>query len=259
MKKLVILIYMVIFEGILISPSVAEIRYEGSSTIAKFMREAVAIYKESNFKIIIDTESAGGETSVIEGRADIGGVAREVSQSVLDQGVKATLIGRDGIAVITNKSNSINNLTMAQVKMIFTGKIKNWSDVGEPNLPIDVFYMDPISATHLVFKNVVLDGENYAGKIISPDRRIIGWVRRQEHKGAIAHISFSFLDSENPKIKRIRVNDEIPSIENPKYPITRPLYLVTKGPPEGEVKKFIDWVLSPTGQAILKKRFLGVK
>ncbi|MCH7696056.1 MAG: phosphate ABC transporter substrate-binding protein [Proteobacteria bacterium] len=259
MKKLVIFIFMMIFEGVFISPCIAEIRYEGSSTIAKFMYEAITVYKESNFKIITDTESEGGETSVVEGRADIGGVAREVSQSVLDQGVKATLIGRDGIAIITNISNSINNLTMAQVKKIFTGKIKNWSEVDEPNLPIDVFYMAPISATHLVFKNVVLDGENYAGKVISPDRRIIGWVRREEHKGSIAHISFSFLDSVKPKIKRIRINNENPSLENINYPITRPLYLVTKGQPEGEVKKFIDWVLSPTGQAILKKRFLGVK
>lgn len=259
MKKLVILIFMIAIEGFFISPCVAEIRYEGSSTVAKFMYEAITVYKESNIKITTDSESDGGEASVVEGRADIGGVAREVSQRVLDQGVKATLIGRDGIAVITNKSNGVNNLTMTQVKEIFTGKIKNWSEVGEPSLPIDVFYMAPHSATHQVFKNVVLNGNKYAGKAINPDRRIIGWVRREEHKGAIAHISFSFLNSEQPKIKRIWINNQKPSIENKDYPITRPLYLVTKGQPKGEVKKFIDWVLSPAGQEIVKKRFLGVE
>jgi len=82
--------------------------------------------------------------------------------------VKATLIGRDGIAVITNISNGVNNLTMVQVKEIFTGKIKNWSEIGEPNLPIDVFYMAPHSATHQVFKNVVLNGNKYVGKQLAP-------------------------------------------------------------------------------------------
>lgn len=233
------------------------IEYEGSSTVGKFITDASKVYRYSPFNINTRTESSGGEKCALRGGCDLGGVARAVNPEVLDKGVEATLIGKDAIAVVVHESNPVDGLSTEQLRGIFTGKIVNWSEVGGTDLPITAYIVKRGSATRKVFQKVILQGAGYEGtRVVTPDAKMAAQVGRE--KGAIGQISFAFLQ-EKKGVKALRVDGQPASVSNPNYPITRPLHLVTKGAPAGDVKAFLDWALSDDGQKVVKQRFVGAR
>lgn len=237
------------------------ISYVGSSTVGVFMKDAAKVYKDAEFTINTEPESGGGETATAAGRTDIGGVARNVKNEILSQGVQKVLIGKDAIGAWINANNPVNSLTAEQLKGIFTGKTTNWKDVGGSDMPINVYIVNPQSATRKVFKNVILGDEDYSGKniqTIRPDPAILDKVAADP--SGIGQLSFA-LGAGHPaaqNVKRVNIGDQEASVNNSSYPITRPLNLITKGEPTGAVKKFIDWAVSEEGQAIVKKYFVGI-
>jgi phosphate transport system substrate-binding protein len=237
--------------------SADELKYVGSSTVGKFISDAAAAYKSSTFKVDTQPESAGGESCPMRGACDIGGVAREVGSDFIGQGVQATLIGKDAIGVVVNADNPVKALSMAQLKDIFTGKVTNWSQLGGPDLKIKPLIVKQGSATRSVFEAAIMGGAEYAGaEVVTPDAKIIGETARD--KGAIGQISFSFLQGASG-IRALDIDGQKAAVTNPAYPITRPLYLTTKGAPAGDAKAFIDWAVSPAGQEIVKKSFVVAK
>ncbi len=233
------------------------IRYVGSSTIGKFMADAEAPYGRCQFALWMEPESYGGEQAALMGIADIGGVARSVDPAVLEQGVVGTMIGKDAITVIVHGENPVKSVSIDQLKDIFTGKTTNWEELGGEDLQIQPYIVSRASATRNIFRAAVLkEGRYQACVVVEPDEEMIHVVAKT--KGAIGHISFAFLPA-CTEVKPLWVEGQEPSAWNPNYPITRPLYLCTKGPPRGEVKRFIDWALSKEGQRIVTKRFVGVR
>ncbi|MDH3452014.1 MAG: phosphate ABC transporter substrate-binding protein, partial [Gammaproteobacteria bacterium] len=233
------------------------IRYGGSSTIGKFITDAAAIYGKSRFRVHTRIESAGGERCVADGSCDIGGVARQVDDKWLAQGLAKTLIGRDAVAVIVNNDNRIDALSKGDLRAIFTGQLSNWSELGGPDVPITPYIVTEASATHTVFRDVILNGAEYAGATATaPDSKIVTRVASQP--GAIGQISLSFL-RHNSSVKPLSIDGEPASVDNPTYPISRPLYLLTRADAHARIKDFIDWVLSEEGQAIIRYRFVGVR
>ncbi len=254
MKKWLIFISIICLLPIV--SSAETIQYVGSSTVGKFITDASKVYTASRFTLNTVPESSGGEQCAARARCSLGGVARDVQQKFLDMGVKATLIGKDAIAVIVHKDNPVKSLSLPQLKAIFTGKLTNWKEVGGPDLSIKAVIVKKGSATRKVFRKVTLGQDEYKGtKVVTPDAKIVSTVALE--KGTIGQISMAFI-KENKKVIPLFVDDQEPSVDNPDYPITRPLYLVTRGLPKGEVKAFIDWTLSPAGQAVVKKRFVGI-
>lgn len=247
--------------AILCVPTLAmagNLRYEGSSTVGKIIDDAKAVYKNSTFSVDVVSESSGGEQCALRKNCDLGGVARDVEPKILEQNVVATLIGKDAIAAIVHKDNPIKELSSEQLKGIFTGKVTNWSQVGGNDLPIQPYMVKAASATREVFAKHVLKGDNYGDvvKVATPDATMVTTVGRE--LGAIGQISFSFF-SEFSNVRAMSVDGQEPSVNNPNYPISRDLNLATNGQPAGDSKAFIDWLLTPDGQAVVKKRFVGIK
>jgi phosphate transport system substrate-binding protein len=240
-----------------VSPSFGDtLRYEGSVTIGRFLDMARMLYDKSDIILNVSTESKGGEECLLYDSCDIGGVGKEVNPQLLKKGLKATLIGKDAIAVIANSENPVSQLSMGQVKKIFTGRIVNWKELGGPNQPIEVLLTPPRSASNEIFREIVLKGEHYRGKTIYPDSAIV--LNVSKNKWAVGQIPFFFI-GKGSGVKPIRINGEEAASNNPNYPISRPLYLLTKKNPEEKVKKFIDWVLSSEGQNLVKKFFIVSK
>ena len=232
------------------------INYAGSSTVGKFVTDAATVYEDAQFKLNTKPESSGGEQCAARNSCDMGGVARVVNAKFLDQGVVATLVGKDAIAAIVNADNPVAGLTTEQLKAIFTGKITNWSALGGPDLKIEPYIVKKGSATRKVFREIILGDADYAGaEVVTPDAKIVTTVAR--NTGAIGQISFAFLIGQSG-VKALDVDGQQASVENASYPITRPLHIVTNGAPSGDVAAFLDWALSPTGQKVLKQRFVGV-
>ncbi len=237
------------------------ITYIGSSTVGRFMEDAADIYDDARFRINTRPESGGGEHAVATGAADLGGVAREVKPEILARGVEKYLIGRDGIGVWVHADNPVENLSQDQLRAVFSGEIRNWKAVGGPDIPIRIYIVNPQSATRAVFSDAILGDAFYGGEVttIRPDPAVIDRVAADP--GGIGQLSFALglTHAKAGSVKPIAVGGNAASVENPDYPITRPLYLITKGEPAEPVKAFIRWTLSDAGQAVVKRYFIGVQ
>ena len=230
--------------------------YVGSSTVDNFISDAQSVLGQITFNVDTKPESSGGELAILEGRADIAGIARLPSKELLSSGVTSTLIGWDAIAIIVNKNNPIQNLTQSQLKGIYTGAFTNWREVGGPDLEIKPYIVGMESATRKVCRSIILGKDDYiAYEEVSPDVDIIE--RVQNDLGGIGQISFSFVKS-NQSVHVLDINGQALTLTNKNYPITRPLYLLWWSG-RRDVAAFVNWTLSNEGQRVVMNRFVGIK
>lgn len=231
-----------------------DLHYVGSSTVGVFVGNAEPVYGAVRFDLDTEPESAGGERAIVAGEADLAGIARAPEQTTLDAGVIATLIGRDAIAVIVNLKNPVRELSRAELRSIFTGEVRNWHELGGPDLAIEPYIVGPGSATRAVFAEAVLAGAEYAGcQEAVPDSAMLEAVAGSP--GAIGQLSFSFLGPRSG-VRPVGVDGAFPSVTNFAYPIARPLYLLWRaGDPV--VEEFVAWSRSHEGQGVLMRNFVG--
>ena len=250
-----------------------EISYSGSSTIGMSILEAGAVkaFEQKTglkFKSIEQPGSGKGIKALLEGKVTVAGASRKLEAEEKKQNLIGTAIGYDAIAVFVNKKNPVNNLTKEQIKGIFTGKIKNWKEVGGKDAPIRVNteIAGEKRATMLAFQEMAMDKAPYGTgfKEIDFPRDQIVEVAKDEN--GICSVSFGLLAAVSAdlrdKVKAFNVGGIDPSdknIQSGAYPISRPLLLVTNGLPKGNVKKFIDFMLSKEGQDIVNKNFVPVR
>jgi phosphate transport system substrate-binding protein len=229
------------------------ILYVGSSTIANFITDAERAYGRARFAIDPVPESLGGERAMQDGNADLAGVAWDPMEETLAMGIQATLIGTDTIALVVNEKNPVTELTLAQLRGIFTGRIKNWKEVGGQDLEIRPMVVGRESATRTVFRVLALGGEAYAphAKVVTPDSHMPMEVEAEP--GGIGTISFSFLCA-GGVVRVLTIEGEGPLPGDLEYAIIRPLYLLWR-PENAKAGSFIAWVESPAGQEVLAKCF----
>ena len=238
------------------SASITTLHYIGSSTIANFIRDAEPVYGRVHFALDTESESAGGEQAIMEGVADIAGVARPPRAETLAKGIVATMIGQDAIAVIVHPKNTVTGLSLAQLRGIFGGAIRNWKEVGGEDMPVHPIIVGPESATRKMFRSRVLGKEDYARcEVTRPDSNVITKVASDPV--AIGQISFSFL-GECGRVRPLQVDGQQPRVDNLAYPITRPLYLLW-WPGRTSAARFVAWVQSEEGQSLVKRRFVGAR
>ncbi len=233
------------------------IRYVGSSTVAIFLRDAEPVYRRATFDVDTEPESDGGERAILEGTTELAGVARPPRSETLHAGITSTLIGRDAIAVIVNAQNPVEGLSRGALREVFAGRVRNWRELGGPDLPLRTFIVGAESATSRVFREAILGREEYAEcEEIRPDIAIIDAVARTP--GGVGQISFSFLPAAEGRVRALAVDDETPSVTNFQYPIARPLYLLRREGDPG-LDAFVRWVGSDAGQRVVMRHFVGTR
>lgn len=207
--------------------------------------------------------SGVGIAALINGTTDIAASSRPIKTSETDK-LKARFatvgyaypIARDGLSVYLNTANPVKELTLAQIRDIYTGKITNWKQVGGKDTTIILYSRENSSGTYTYFKDNVLMGKDYSPRAqtlqgtsavvnaVANDANGIGFGGAAYAKG----IRFAAVkkDDQSPAI--------LPSLETVRsgqYPISRYLYLYTRVKPSKDMKSFIDWAMGPEGQAIV--------
>ena len=192
----------------------------------------------------------GAYKGIADRTIDIGilaGPNKEQIQYAKDKGVEFELtpIGRESFVFIVNKNNQVDNLTMKELKDIYTGKITNWKDVGGANRPINVVQRNKGSGSQTALEKLI--GEEIKGNFFGPFGGSIG-------------CSFRFYVEELTKhghIKMLSLNGVYPSkenVQNESYPIVSNFYAVTrKGETNPNVQKVLDFITSPIGQEIIEE------
>jgi phosphate transport system substrate-binding protein len=234
-----------------------EISVVGSTTVQPVAEILAGAFESLHPDVVIDVQGGGssvGVTSAGQGTADIGNVSRDVKQDELDEfpGLVVHTIARDGIAIVANPDVTVSDLTIEQVRGIFSGSIVSWAQVGGPDTPIVVVSREEGSGTRGAFEELVL-GEGVLmteAAILQPSNGAV-LTTVASTPSSVAYLSFGYINS---SVKTISIGGAAPTPENAAsgaYPVVRPLNMVTNGEPEGLVRAFIDFIYSADGQAII--------
>jgi len=164
------------------------------------------------------------------------------------------LIAKDGLSIYVNPSNHVKDFNLQQLKDIYTGKKNNWRALGGKDTSITTVTRNPNSGTYFYFKEHVMEDENYSSSAIvaATTKEIVNFVSKNTNAIAIGYGGMGYKENIfHAKINGIEPNEE--NVRNDTYPITRYLHFFTTKSPGGVVKHFIDWVLSPAGQNVVRK------
>ena len=222
--------------------------------------------KNPNAEISVTGGGSGtGIAALINGKCEIANASREMKQKEITmaeqqgQKVKRVIVARDGLSVIVNENNPIDKLTMEEIGRIFRGEIVNWKDPGGSDVEINMYGRQSSSGTYEFLRSRVLKNVDF--KLGSCDlngsKEVVELVANTP--GAIAYSGMGYATGE-VKMLRVREKPDSPAIlpseksaMDKSYPISRSLLMYTLGEPTGEVKNYLDWVLTDAGQMILKQ------
>ncbi|RHW52531.1 phosphate ABC transporter substrate-binding protein [Lactobacillus bombicola] len=225
----------------------------GSSALQPLIEQAGNDYHLAhlNSNIVVQGGGSGtGLSQVQAGAVEVGtsDVFAETQKGIDAQKLKDYPVAIVGIVPIANKAVGIKNLSKKQLADIFTGKIKNWHEVGGKNLPIIVINRSRGSGTRSTFEDLILNGKD---AINSQEQDSNGSVKKivNSTPGTISYISFPYANDQN--IQKISINHVVPdnkNIPSNKWPLWSYEHMYTKGKPNKATAAFIDFVLSPKVQ-----------
>lgn len=241
------------------------IKVAGSSSVAPLVRELKEAYTLQGGRSVEVQESGStaGITATLEGASDIGMSSRDLSETEVAAGIVDMVIALDGIAVIVHPDNPVRELSPDQITAIYTGGIRDWSEVGGNPGEIIVISREEGSGTRGSFeelmqmeREVERNGKRYKESLIARDalyENSTGGVKSgvAGSKNAIGYISLGTLDDGVCALTVGGYACTEENIQNGSYPIARPFLLCTLGKPEGGSREFIDYILSPAGQAVV--------
>ncbi len=234
---------------------------KGSTTVLPITQKASeAFYKSNRVSISISgTGSGDGIKSLIDGSCDIANSSREMSAkekeiaSQKGEQIKEIAIAHDMIVPIVHPSNPVKNLTLAQLKAIYDGSIKNWKQLGGKDETIVVVSRDSSSGTYEVWEGKVMKKAEVRKDALlqASNGTVVSTV--SENTKAIGYVGYGYLSE---SVKAVYVNSIEPTIENGKsgkYPIARKLYMyVNEKKLKPAAKSYIDFVLGQEGQKLVK-------
>ena len=244
----------------------ATVSVSGSTTVQPLAEKLAEAFMTENTGIRIDVQGGGSSVGVKaagQGTSDIGMASREIKESELAEFPKlnVVVIARDGIAIVANADVTVSDLTVEQVRDIFSGKITNWKDLGGEDQNIIVVSREEGSGTRGAFEEMVMgeDALIAATAILQPSN---GSIRTTVSTTpySVGYLSFGYLDETVKKISIGGVAPTEPNAADGTYPIVRPLNMLTNGEPTGAVKAFLDFILSDAGQKlVIEDGYIPVK
>lgn len=240
------------------------VRISGGTAHIPVMKEAAKRIMQRYADIQITVAGGGsgvGIKQVGEGLVNIGNSGRKpTDEEIAKYNLKLFKWAMDGVGVVVNPKNSVHSLSSEQVKAVFAGTIGNWKALGGPDKAINLYTRDEASGTRAVFwKKAIGKGP------ISARANVV--VSNGAMKSAVAgdpygigYVSVGHIDKSVTPVILDGVTPTLETVKSGVYPVARGLFSNTKGEPTGLTKVFIDFLFSPTGQAIAaEKGFVAVK
>jgi phosphate transport system substrate-binding protein len=248
------------------APVWAGVVIKGSDTVLPLSQKEAEVYLNKNKDASITVIGGGsgvGIAAMIDGTCDIAQASRRIKTKEKRQAEKnginpvETVIAKDAITVVVHPDNPVKKLTIEQIGDIFSGVITNWKEVGGPDKPIVAYSRESSSGTYAFFRSRVLGGKEYtSAALLAPATGAIVQSVSQT-PAAIGYIGMAYLTKDVSALA-VADGEDADYVEatsataaDGTYPVARDLYYYTNGEPKGEVKKYLDFVLSPKGQKIV--------
>ncbi len=264
--KVLILCLMTVIMSSFTLQNPVTIKIKGSDTVLPISQKEAETFmkKNPNSKItVIGGGSGVGIAAFLDGTTDLAMASRKIKISEkiklqeAGKAFKEIVIANDALTVIVNPKNKVSQLTREQIEKIFTGKIKNWKELGGDDEKIIAYSRESSSGTFEFFKEHVMSNKNYANTVLMLPATGTIVQSVSQTKGAIGYIGLGYMEN---NIKALNVSYDkgktyvTPSVESAKsgkYPIVRPLYYYYLTKDEKNIKPFVNYVLSAEGQKII--------
>lgn len=257
------------------------IQVKGSDTMVNLSTHWAEVFMEEHPGAQISVTGGGsgtGITALLNGTADLVNASREMTEQekekAREKGIEPLhiIVGYDGLAVAVHPDNPVSDLTLQQLSDIFSGEVSNWKEVGGPDMEIVVLSRETNSGTYVYFKEHVIQvGGKYQDREHSPRALLLPSSQAivdeiEQNRAAVGYFGMGYL-TESVKPLAVRkdetsppVRPDVESVKSGEYPISRPLFVISPGEPQGTVKEFVDFILSQEGQEIiLEEDFVPVK
>lgn len=229
----------------------------GSTSMEKYANALAEVFMEKYPNVSVQAEftgSSAGVEAVLAGQCDIGNSSRSLKEEEKEKGAAENIVAIDGIAVVTDPSNTAADLTKDQLTGIYTGKVTNWKDVGGSDMPVVVVGREAGSGTRGAFEEIlgVEDACAYANELDSTGAVM---AKVASTPGAIGYVSLDVIDD---TVKVLTLDGTEATEENIKsgdYFLSRPFVMATKGEISGQselVKALFDFVYSEEGNELVK-------
>lgn len=236
--------------------TIQSVATDGSTSMSKVIG-ALGEAFEADTKIPVTynaTGSGSGIEAVMEGRCDIGLSSRALKDAEKEKGLERTILAFDGIAVIVNPRNTIEDLDVETIGKIYTGEITNWAEVGGADMEIVLIGREAGSGTRDGFEEITKTKDKclYRQELTSTGD-VITAVATNENA-----IGYASLASVKDSVKAVKVNGVTPSeatVKDGSYPIQRPFVFVTKADTQlsDSAQKFFDWATSADAADIISR------
>ncbi|MBE7553943.1 MAG: phosphate ABC transporter substrate-binding protein [Anaerolineales bacterium] len=257
--------------------SVETIENKGSDTIVNLALAWAESYMAQYPRVRISVTGGGSGTGIaalINNTVDIANASRAIKpeEVALAQanGIEPyeITIAQDAIAVVVNPENPVSQLTLQQISAIYTGQITNWKEVGGEDRPIVLLSRESNSGTYVFFlEEVVRQGDSESDLLFSPDTLLLPSSEGisseiRQNPNAIGYDGLGYVTPDQKTIAIAVAPDSpyvkpsIATVVDGSYPISRPLFIYTPGPPTGTVKAYLDWILTEGQQQVRELGFV---
>jgi phosphate transport system substrate-binding protein len=248
----------------------SEIAINGSTTVLPFAQSTAEAFMKSNPDVRISVSGGGsgnGAKSLIDGMVQIASMSRAMKDSEIEDAKKNGInpvrhvVAVDCIVPIVHPSNPVGNLTASQIKDIYAGNVTNWKDVGGPDKQIAVVGRDTSSGTYEVWEEKIMKGTPVTPRalIVASSGALVQTVAGNPL--AIGYDSLGYVDPKLIKALDIEgVTGTPETARSGRIVTSRMLYMYTNGAPGGDIKKYIDFLISDDGQKyVAREGFVTLK
>jgi len=255
------------------------IENKGSDTIVNVALAWAEDYVREYPEVRISVTGGGSGTGIaamINGTVDIANASRQMKPEEINaaeaNGIspKEFIIAQDAIAVVVNPSNPVDKLTIQQISDIYTGKITNWEQLGGEDRPIVLLSRESNSGTYVYFlENVIRMGED-SDLLFAPDTLLMPSsegisAEVRQNPNAIGYDGLGYVTPDQKMVAIAESADgpyvlpSVDAVNDGSYPISRPLYMYTAGEPSGQIKAYLDWILTDGQQLVLELGFVPLR
>ncbi|MCW7488080.1 phosphate ABC transporter substrate-binding protein [Leptospira meyeri] len=288
MKNLSLLFYILITINFVACKDKQTLKVAGSETMNSMMRYLGAEYEKVNSNVRVTVEGGGSESGIDrlrKGEIDMAVSSRDLNQAEFDDlrktgNLEKVRLAYDGVALVVNPKNSVSKLDLVQTSDIFSGKIKNWKEVGGADAPISIVIRNDKSGTQDYFQNHILrrkdlglnEFNEYKSNVFSKDAKIVKDNSEmskfiQENSNSIGYMGMGTAIVENKdKLKALDyartkkdpyVSPSVRNVYDRKYKLARELFIIYKTDQGDKIDAFVTFLTSEQGQvAVLQSGYL---
>ncbi|MEA2101142.1 MAG: PstS family phosphate ABC transporter substrate-binding protein [Thermodesulfobacteriota bacterium] len=252
-----------------LAASGAEITIKGSTTVLPIAQLAAEEFMDAHPEVDISVQGGGsgmGIASLLDGTTEIATASRKIKAKELGRArangiqVVETPIAVDGIAVIIHPTNKLKDLSIQQIRAVYTGDISNWKGIGGKDMKIVVISRDTSSGTFETFEKLALNKQKVRPDALTVASNMTVARTVAQTPGAIGYVGLGYITKRVKALSVDRVECTRETIKSGHYPLARELFIYTDGQPAGQTREFIDYILSTEGQDLVRAEgFIGIR